>query len=149
MRLSHYRILIATYQTLGVESDEADASFLLRNYPENYFSHIVIDECHRSAWGKWSQVLKRNPDAVQVGLTATPHQLLITAGSVPDDKDAEISADNIRHFGLPVYEYDMAQGIEDGYLAACEIIRRDIFINAKAKTERETGLETKDLEGVK
>jgi type I restriction enzyme R subunit len=141
--------LIATYQTLGVESDEADASFLLKHYRENYFSHIVIDECHRSAWGKWSQVLKRNPDAAQIGLTATPRQLLITSGSTPDDQDAEISADNIRHFGLPVYEYDMAQGIEDGYLAACEIIRRDIFINAKPKTERETGLEAKDLEGVK
>ncbi|HEX8652244.1 MAG TPA: DEAD/DEAH box helicase family protein [Pyrinomonadaceae bacterium] len=143
------RILIATYQTLGVESDEADASFLLRHYPENYFSHIVIDECHRSAWGKWSQVLKRNPDAVQIGLTATPRQLLITSGSAQDDKDAEISADNIRHFGLPIYEYDMAQGIEDGYLAACEIIRRDLFINAKSKTERETGLQAEDLEGAR
>jgi type I restriction enzyme R subunit len=143
------RILIATYQTLGVESDEADASFLLRHYPENYFSHIVIDECHRSAWGKWSQVLKRNPDAVQVGLTATPRRLLTNKPFSKDDKDGLISRDNVDHFGLPVYEYDMAQGIEDGYLAACEIIRRDIFINAKAKTERETGLEAKDLEGVK
>ena len=25
-----------------------------------------------SAWGKWSQVLTRNPSAVQVGLTANP-----------------------------------------------------------------------------
>src|ERR671933_1950688 len=39
------RILIATYQTLDVDSDEADANFLLKHYPENYFSHIVIDEC--------------------------------------------------------------------------------------------------------
>jgi type I restriction enzyme R subunit len=143
------RILIATYQTLGVESDEADATFLLRHYPENYFSHIIIDECHRSAWGKWSQVLKRNPDAVQVGLTATPRRLLVTSGSTKDDIDAAISADNIRHFGLPVYEYDMAQGIEDGYLAACEIIRRDLFINAKPLNERETGLKAEDLEGAK
>ncbi len=66
------RILIATYQTLDVATDEATASFLTAHYPENYFSHIVIDECHRSAWGKWSQVLTRNPDAVQIGLTATP-----------------------------------------------------------------------------
>src|SRR5215212_2167539 len=29
------RILIGTYQTLGVDSDEADASFLLRHYPDN------------------------------------------------------------------------------------------------------------------
>lgn len=43
------RVLIATYQTLGIDTDHADASFLIENYPENYFSHIIIDECHRSA----------------------------------------------------------------------------------------------------
>lgn len=141
------RILIATYQTLDVDSDEADANFLLKHYSENYFTHIVIDECHRSAWGKWSQVLKQNPDAVQIGLTATPRQLVFTEKTNEAQKDAAISADNIRHFGEPVYEYDMAQGIEDGYLAACEIVRRDIFINAKPKNERSTGLEAADLEG--
>jgi type I restriction enzyme R subunit len=57
------RVLVATYQTLDVDTDEADANFLIRHYPENHFSHIVIDECHRSAWGKWSQVLTRNSDA--------------------------------------------------------------------------------------
>lgn len=51
------RILIATYRTLDGDSDEADANFLLTHYPEDYFSHIIIDECHRSAWSKWSQVL--------------------------------------------------------------------------------------------
>ena len=68
------RILIATYQTLNVAGETEDAKFFLENYPENYFSHIVIDECHRSAWGKWSIVLRRNPDAVQIGLTATPRR---------------------------------------------------------------------------
>lgn len=143
------RILIATYQTLDVDSDEADANFLLRHYRENYFSHIIIDECHRSAWGKWSQVLKRNPDAVQIGLTATPRQIVFTERTPEAEKDEAISADNIQHFGEPVYEYDMAQGIEDGYLAACEIVRRDIFINAKKKTERETGLSAEDLAGAR
>jgi type I restriction enzyme R subunit len=115
------RIVIATYQTLGVDSEEADASFLIRNYPENYFSHIVIDECHRSAWGKWSQVLTRNPNAVQVGLTATPRRLKIDEDSREAQSDTDIIADNIRYFGEPIYEYDISQGIEDGYLAACEI----------------------------
>ncbi len=69
------RVHVATYQTLGIDRDDGDASFLLRHYPENYFCHIVIDECHRSAWGKWSIVLTRNPNAVQIGLTATPRQL--------------------------------------------------------------------------
>src|SRR5207302_8345424 len=35
--------------------------------------------------------------------------------------DAAVCADNLRYFGEPAYEYDMAQAIEDGFLAACEI----------------------------
>jgi len=139
------RILIATYQTLDVDTEEAAATFLVANYPENYFSHIVIDECHRSAWGKWSQVLTRNPDAVQVGLTATPRQLEVSERSREAEADREVNADNLRHFGEPVYEYDMGQGIEDGYLAACEIVQRDIFLDDKPGNERETGVEQADL----
>jgi type I restriction enzyme R subunit len=119
------RIHIATYQTLDVDTEEGTANFLTTYYPRDYFSHIVIDECHRSAWGKWSQVLTRNPNAVQVGLTATPRHLVGARHGVPQpaevERDFQITADNIRHFGEPVYEYDMTQGIEDGYLAACEI----------------------------
>jgi type I restriction enzyme R subunit len=115
------RIHVATYQTLDVDTPDGSANFLTTFYPENYFSHIVIDECHRSAWGKWSQVLTRNPDAIQVGLTATPRQIEFTEKTKETQDDAQVCADNIRYFGEPVYEYDMGQGIEDGYLAACEI----------------------------
>ncbi len=68
------RVHIATYQSLGIH-EQGDASFLRRHYPENHFSHILIDECHRSAWGTWSEVLTRNAQAFQVGLTATPREL--------------------------------------------------------------------------
>ncbi|MBI2304002.1 MAG: DEAD/DEAH box helicase family protein [Chloroflexi bacterium] len=149
------RVLIATYQTLDIDTEDGTANFLMANYPENYFSHIVIDECHRSAWGKWSKVLSRNPEAVQIGLTATPRQLrTVTGRAAPrtkgylatgDEGDAKIIADNLKHFGEPVYEYDLAQGIEDGYLAACEIIRCDIFLDQKSQREQETGVERADL----
>jgi len=142
------RILIATYQTLDVDNEEGTASFLKENYPENYFSHIVIDECHRSAWGKWRVILDRNPDAVQIGLTATPRQIgSAKNGPDMDEDDEKILRDNIKYFGEPVYEYDIAQGIEDGYLSACEIERRDIFLDSKPKSEQETGVEKSDLEG--
>ncbi|MFM7793371.1 MAG: DEAD/DEAH box helicase family protein, partial [Microcystis panniformis] len=75
------RVLIATYQTLNVDKEEDMGNFLTTHYPENYFSHIIIDECHRSAWGKWSQVLTRNSEAVQVGLTATTRELEFTEDS--------------------------------------------------------------------
>ena len=138
-------MLVATYQTLDVASDDADANFLIQNYPENYFSHIIIDECHRSAWGKWSQVLSRNADAVQVGLTATPREIEVTERNRESLADENISRDNLRHFGDPVYEYDMSQGMEDGYLAACEIIRRDIFLDNKDQSEQVTGINMDDL----
>lgn len=124
------RILIATYQTLNVSSENEDAKFFIENYPIDYFSHIIIDECHRSAWGKWSIVLKRNPNAIQIGLTATPRYW--EGGSEEERKeDEEITANNLKYFSEPVYEYDMGQGIEDGYLPACEIIKREINLDLR------------------
>ena len=124
------RIHIATYQSLGIHQ-EGDASFLRRHYPENHFSHVLIDECHRSAWGTWSEVLTRNPDAFQIGLTATPRELTGT------QEDQQISADNIKHFGEPVYEYSLAQGIEDGYLAPCEIKQGRVSIDETTLIKKE------------
>jgi type I restriction enzyme R subunit len=115
------RIHIATYQTLGVDTEDGDANFLTTFYPEDYVTHVVIDECHRSAWGKWSQVLTRNSNAVHIGLTATPRQFECKETTKEAEADKAITANNVKYFGEPVYEYDMAQAIEDGYLAACEI----------------------------
>jgi len=128
------RIHIATYQTLGLDDDSGEfASFLTDFYPADAFSVIIIDECHRSAWGKWSEVLKRNPAAIHIGLTATPRQLRETA----TEDDAEITANNHRYFGDPVYEYTLIQAQEDGYLAACEIIKRKPTIDARVFTKAE------------
>ncbi len=115
------RIHIATYQTLGMDSEVSDDTFLTKHYPENHFSHIVIDECHRSAWGTWSKILTRNNKAVQIGLTATPRQLQTSEDTEEAKQDTEITANNLKYFGEPVYEYNMSQAMEDGYLAACEI----------------------------
>jgi len=52
--------------------------------------------------------------------------------------DAAISADNLRYFGAAVYEYDMAQGIEDGYLAACEIQKGRVNLD-------DTGITIEDI----
>ncbi len=131
------RIHIATYQTLGVENDNSDATFLTTFYPEDYFTHIVIDECHRSAWGKWSQVLTRNRSAVQVGLTATPRQLECKEQTAEAKQDAEITANNLAYFGEPAYEYDIAQAIEDGYLAACEIQKGRVNLDDTGITKEE------------
>jgi len=118
------RVQIATYQTLGVSSDDDDAAFLDANFPEDTFSHIVIDECHRSAWNKWHEVLRRNPDAAQIGLTATPRKFK-EAGQ----GDTELRDDNFRYFGEPTYNYTIQQAMDDGYLAACELRKSEISLD--------------------
>ena len=121
------RIHIATYQTLGLDDDDGFASFLTEHYGRDAFSVIIIDECHRSAWGRWCEVLRRNPNAIHIGMTATPRKLERSDKVSNDDRD--ITANNRRYFGEPVYEYTLIQAQEDGYLAACEIVRRKASID--------------------
>src|SRR3546814_19410018 len=40
-------------------------------YSSGYFDLIVIDECHRSIYGKWRRALDHF-DGIKIGLTATP-----------------------------------------------------------------------------
>ena len=134
------RVVVATYQTLGVESG-GDGSYLERHYGEDYFSHIVIDECHRSAWGEWAAVLERNPNAVRIGLTATPRSYGYAAP--PDDIDdageVGITPDNTRYFGEPVYEYGIADAMRDGWLAAMRLVPSTII--TAGQIERDEGVQ--------
>jgi len=130
------RVHIATYQTLGLDDEENDtASFLSEHYLPDAFSAIIIDECHRSAWGRWSEVLLRNPYAIQIGLTATPRQLRESKNQ--SREDSLITANNLKYFGETVYEYTLIQAQEDGYLAACEIVKRRASIDGKTFTSDE------------
>lgn len=133
------RIHIATYQTLGLDdgdmNDGGFACFLTEHYGNDAFSVIIIDECHRSAWGRWSEVLRRNPDAIHIGLTATPRKLEQSEKNTEEDR--EITANNRQYFGDPVYEYTLIQAQEDGYLAACEIVKRKASIDSATFTKKE------------
>lgn len=132
------RILIASYQTLNITDADDEPRFWRENYPPGFFSHIIIDECHRSAWGKWSIILRDNPDAVHIGLTATPR--IITGGKKNDparQADEAITAHNIEYFGEPVYEYPMWMGQEDGYLAASEVVRRVVDLDQREITRED------------
>ena len=40
--------------------------------PQDYFDFIIVDECHRSIYGKWKKVLDYFNNAIILGLTATP-----------------------------------------------------------------------------
>ncbi len=136
------RVIVATYQTLGIDGEDGDASFLTQHYPENYFSHIIIDECHRSAWGRWRTVLDRKPDAVHIGLTATPRTFLYAT-----EEDERIQNDNHAYFGQPVYEYSIASAMDDGFLAAMRLVASDII--TAGLRERDQGVERERLKAAR
>ncbi|MDR2124419.1 MAG: hypothetical protein LBP38_05475 [Desulfovibrio sp.] len=81
--------------------------------------------------------MTRNSKAVQIGLTATPRSLIIKENTKEAEADRKLTADNLRYFGEPVYEYTMLQAVEDGYLAACEIQRGRVNLDDTGITVEE------------
>ncbi|ASJ15073.1 EcoAI/FtnUII family type I restriction enzme subunit R [Thermococcus radiotolerans] len=100
-------VYFATYQTLY---SEKNGKKVYQHFDPDYFDLVIIDECHRSGWNRWHDILKYFGNAIHLGLTATPKR--------------SDNVDVYKYFGEPVYEYKLAQGIEDGYLAPPEEIVR-------------------------
>lgn len=84
----------------GEEETEDDAEELAK-IPSHAFDLIIADECHRGYTSKetnvWRNVLNYF-DAVKVGLTATP------------------ASHTTAYFGKPIFNYDLDEAIEDGFL---------------------------------
>jgi type I restriction enzyme, R subunit len=102
-------IYFALYQALA---DTADGVGIFHDYPPDYFDLIVVDECHRGSArddSSWRGILEHFADATQLGMTATPLR--------------EDNRDTYAYFGLPLYEYSLKQGIDDGFLAPYRVRR--------------------------
>jgi len=107
-------IYFATYQTLY---SEKNGKRLYQEYSPDFFDMVIIDECHRSGYGRWREILDYFSNAVHFGMTATPKR---------DD-----NIDTYAYFGTPVYAYSLGQGIEDGFLSPYKIHK--IYINIDKK----------------
>jgi len=93
-------------------ADSGDALGIFREYPRDFFDLVIVDECHRGSArddSSWRVVLEHFAPATQLGMTATP---LRTE-----------TADTYRYFGNPIYEYSLARGIDDGFLAPYRVHR--------------------------
>jgi len=121
------RITISTLQTFIGEYG---------SLPSSYFQLVVVDECHRSIYGKWSGSL-RHFDALMVGLTATP---CIAADDMPDPDDGAFVRDTLRFFEVdkPTFRYPLKQAIAEGHL-----VPYDIYKAKTVKTAAEGGFEVK------
>ena len=99
----------ATYQSIA--RDERRPG-LFREYPRDFFDLVIVDECHRGsarAGGNWREILEWFQPATQLGMTATPRR--------------EDNVDTYEYFGDPIYEYSLARGIDDGFLAPFRVHR--------------------------
>ncbi|MCX5826299.1 MAG: DEAD/DEAH box helicase family protein [Deltaproteobacteria bacterium] len=85
---------------------------LYREFPQNCFDLVIVDECHRGSArddSNWREILTWFEPAYQLGMTATPLR--------------EDNRDTYLYFGNPIYEYSLRQGIEDGFLAPYRVHR--------------------------
>ena len=109
-------IYFTIFQTMLCGSDDSEVAVpepveggetteYYKQYPQDFFDFIIIDECHRGGANdesEWRKLMEYFTPAYQLGLTATPRRT--------------INGDTYRYFGEPVYQYSLKQGIEDGYL---------------------------------
>ena len=99
----------AIYQAIAEDENRPG---LYREYPRDFFDLVVVDECHRGSArddSNWRDILEWFAPAVQIGMTATPRR--------------EDTIDTYDYFGDPLYEYSLAQGIDDGFLAPYRVHR--------------------------
>jgi len=102
-------IFFAIYQAIA---ERENIGGYYKEYPEDFFDLIIIDECHRGAAnneGSWRAILEHFSLAVHVGLTATPKRT--------------DNIDTYNYFGKPVYEYSLKDGINDGFLTPYRVKR--------------------------
>ena len=105
---SSFEIYMALYQQLT----DGQGMNIFKQFSEDFFDLIIVDECHRGSAAddsNWKKILEYYKSATQIVLTATPKET------------NEIS--NIQYFGEPIYTYSLKQGIDDGFLAPYKVIR--------------------------
>ena len=127
------RILFSTYQTMINYIDTE-----LKEFSIGRFDLIVIDEVHRSIFGKYTSILSYF-DALMVGLTATPRE--------DDDRSTYDLFE--RESGEPNFEYLLDEAVSDGYLVNKVVLSRttDILKNG-IKYDKLSEDEKKQMESI-
>lgn len=118
-------IYFSTYQALDAGGGSEP---LFKKIPADFFGLIIIDECHRSGFGKWNESLRHFPQAVQLGMTATPKRdENIDTYAYFCSEEPEVLVDpecpDKGAWHPPAYAYSLGQGIEDGFLATYKVHR--------------------------
>ena len=106
------RITFSTYQTMINYIDTDEKAFSVGR-----FDLIIIDEAHRSIFGKYSAIFNYF-DALLVGLTATPR----------DEVDKSTYETFQMEQGVPNYAYELEDAVAEGYLVNYKGFKRESLI---------------------
>lgn len=114
------------YQTLW--SPDESGTRLFEKFPRDFFDLIIIDECHRSGWGTWREILDHFSAAIHLGMTATPKQdenIDTYAYFCAEEPEVSIDPEHPEYgkWRPPAFQYSLGQGIEDGFLATYKVHR--------------------------
>jgi type I restriction enzyme R subunit len=112
------------YQTLW--SEDGKGRRLFQHFPRDFFDLVIIDECHRSGFGTWREVLDHFETAIHLGMTATPKQdESVDTYDYFCREEPEVFIDTEDPtkgtWHPPAYQYSLGQGIEDGFLATYKV----------------------------
>lgn len=102
---SWYRITVGSVQSLMREKR-------LSEFPEDYFSDIIIDEAHHSVSDSYQKILKHFRDANVLGVTATP-----------DRGDMRNLG---QYFDSLAYEYTLPQAMRNSDITAQDLIDQSV-----------------------
>ncbi len=121
------------YQTLW--SPDEDGRRLFEKFPRDFFDLVIIDECHRSGFGTWREILDHFGAAVHLGMTATPKQdenIDTYAYFCAEEPEVAIDPKHPKRgtWRLPAFQYSLGQGIEDGFLATYKVHRVRTTVDA-------------------
>lgn len=128
------------YQTLW--SPDEEGRRLFEKFPPDFFDLVIIDECHRSGFGTWREILDHFGSAIHLGMTATPKQdenIDTYAYFCAEEPEVAIDPEHPDRgtWRPPAYQYSLGRGIEDGFLATYKVHRVRTTVDA-------TGLHLED-----
>lgn len=127
------RITFSTYQTMinYIDTDE-------KGFSVGRFDLIIIDEAHRSIFGKYSAIFNYF-DSLLVGLTATPR----------DEVDRSTYETFQMEQGQPNYAYELEDAVAEGYLVNYQGFKRgSLILNEGIKYNNLSEEEKEQLEKV-
>lgn len=108
--------------------------------PSSFYDLIIVDECHRSI-NVNRKLIFDHFLCPRVGLTATPRIAVPKEGADVDEEDLAI-IDTYKLFGCetgePDFQFDIAQGIDEGFLAPYKPIE---LISSLVEEAKDKGIE--------